>query len=88
MTKITQEEQQFVQQLQEKYSELTIKLGQVNMEIYDLESSLNELNSIKNDLLDQYKQSRMSESEFINTLSEKYGTGNLNLETGEFVPSN
>lgn len=88
MAKITQEEQEFVQKLQEQYSELTIKLGQINMEKHDLENSLNELKELEKDLLDQYKEARKSEQQFINSLSDKYGDGSLNLETGEFVPGN
>jgi uncharacterized coiled-coil DUF342 family protein len=88
MAKITQEEQEFVKQLQEKYSELTIKLGQVNMEMHDLENTLNELKELKKDLLNQYSQARTSERDFINKLSDSYGEGSLNLESGEFVPGN
>ena len=88
MAKITQEEQEFVQKLQEQYSELTIKLGQINMEKHDLENSLNELKELEKDLLNQYTEARKSEQKFINELSDKYGNGSLNLETGEFVPGN
>lgn len=88
MAKITQEEQNFVQKLQETYSELTIKLGQLNMEKHDLENTLNELKELEKDLLNQYTVARKSEQDFINSLSDKYGDGSLNLETGEFLPIN
>ena len=88
MAKITQEEQEFVQKLQETYSEITIKLGQVNMEMHDLQTTLDELNALRKDLLNQYTDARKSEQEFINSLSDKYGDGSLNLETGEFIPGN
>jgi len=88
MAKITQEEQEFVQKLQETYSELTIKLGQITMEKHDLENALNELKELEKDLLNQYLDTRKSEQEFINSLSDKYGEGSLNLETGEFLPGN
>jgi methyl coenzyme M reductase subunit D len=87
MAKITQEEQDFIKKLQEKYSELTVKIGQVNMEMHDLENTLNELKALEKDLLDQYIQSREDERTFINSLSDKYGEGSLNLETGEFIPN-
>ena len=88
MANITQEEKDFVQKLQETYSEVTVKLGQVQMEIHDLETTLNELNELKKGILNQYTDARKSEQDFINSLSDKYGTGSLNLETGEFVPGN
>jgi hypothetical protein len=87
MPKITQEEQTTVQKLQETYSQVTVKLGQLTMEKHDLENTLNELKALEKDLLDQYIQSRKDERTFINSLSDKYGEGSLNLETGEFIPN-
>lgn len=87
MSKITQEEQTAVQQLQETYSQITVKLGQLTMEKHDLENTLNELKVLEKDLLDQYIQSRKDERTFISSLSDKYGEGSLNLETGEFIPN-
>ena len=87
MPKITQEEQTTVQKLQETYSQVTVKLGQLTMEKHDLENTLNELKALEKDLLDQYIQSREDERTFINSLSDKYGEGSLNLETGEFIPN-
>lgn len=87
MPKITSEEQEFIKKLQEQYSELTVKLGQLNMEMHDLENTLNELKELKKDLLDQYIEAKKSERSFIDKLSESYGNGSLNLETGEFIPA-
>lgn len=87
MPKITSEEQEFIKKLQEQYSELTIKLGQLNMETHDLENTLNELKELKKDLLDQYIEAKKSERSFIDKLSETYGNGSLNLESGEFIPA-
>jgi uncharacterized coiled-coil DUF342 family protein len=86
MAKITQEEQDFIKKLQEKYSELTVKIGQVNMEMHDLENTLNELKELRTDLLNQYVEAKQSERSFIDKLSDTYGNGSLNLETGEFMP--
>ena len=87
MPKITSEEQEFIKKLQEQYSELTVKLGQLNMEMHDLENTLNELKELKNDLLNQYIEAKKSERSFIDKLSETYGNGSLNLESGEFIPA-
>jgi hypothetical protein len=86
MATITNEEKEQVQKLQEKYSELTVKLGQITMEVSDLETMLTNLNDLKNTLLVEYTNARNSEKAFIDSLSDKYGNGNLNLETGEFLP--
>lgn len=86
MATITNDEKEQVQKLQEKYSELTVKLGQLSMEISDQETTLTNLNDLKATLLVEYNDARKAEKAFIDSLSDKYGNGSLNLETGEFLP--
>jgi hypothetical protein len=56
------------------------------MEMHDLENTLNELKELRTDLLNQYVEAKQSERSFIDKLSDTYGNGSLNLETGEFMP--
>ena len=77
--KFTKEELQELEEIRVKLSDLSFQLGilqisKINMkkrEAY-LENELNNLNKVESDLAKK--------------LTDKYGKGNLDLETGEFIP--
>lgn len=59
--------------------ELTVAFGQV--EIQQLE-----LTEFKSKLVEELKNHQQSGKQLSETLQQKYGDGNINLETGEFTP--
>tara|TARA_B110000503_G_scaffold94610_1_gene142534 strand:+ start:3151 stop:3399 length:249 start_codon:yes stop_codon:yes gene_type:complete len=75
---LTTEELQQMRHLHDLRSGLVNKFGILE---YDIQS----LNLQKNKLIDQLKQSTISLQEMGNLLQQKYGEGNVNLETGEFA---
>ena len=78
--KLTQEELQQLTELRTKTSELTFLRGQIGIAEDNIKRQLNELAEQFNDL---YK----TESELSNTMFEKYGKGQVDLEKGTFVKS-
>jgi len=77
---LTQEEIQSLQDLRNRQSSLINSLGQIEyqMAVLDLEKS-NLKSLIKNLELDNENLGKV--------LTEKYGNGNINLETGEIIPN-
>ena len=78
--KFTEDELKSLQELQGTYQQITMALGQLNVSKYALEERED---SLKQALLD----TKTKENELTKGLTEKYGKGTLNIETGEFTPT-
>jgi len=76
---LTKEELDKVQNLREKFADITTTLGNIEMQILNLEL---EKDSIKEEL----KNLKIQEITLAEELKNKYGDGNISLETGEFTP--
>jgi len=77
--KFTEEELQTLQNLQSTYNQITLAMGQVSLQKIQLEkreeSILNTLSEVKE-----------KENTLAKELTDKYGKGSLNIETGDFTP--
>ena len=77
--KFTEDELKNLQELQGTYQQITLALGQLNVSKYAMEERED---SLKKALLD----TKTKENELAKELTDKYGKGSLNIETGEFTP--
>lgn len=76
--KLTQEELDKISKLKKIDQELVWDIGQVESDIFILES--------KKEKLKQKFLTHLSEqNNFADELNKKYGVGRINLETGEFI---
>ena len=78
--KLTQEELQSIAQLQQQNQAIVAEFGQIELSRMAVESRRANAEAYLADL-------RKSEEEFGKELSEKYGAGSIDLESGEFVPA-
>jgi len=78
--KLTQEELQTIAELQQKNNAVVSELGQIELTRMAVEARRANAETYLADL-------RKEEEEFGKTLSEKYGSGSIDLESGEFVPA-
>lgn len=78
--KLDPQEMQTLRQLQEKSSIIAGELGQIEMMKLQLDSRREEIMSL-------YEEMKTEEIDFGKVLSEKYGEGTINPETGEFLSS-
>jgi hypothetical protein len=86
MPQVTPEELTEINSLREKLSVIVSETGEMSLQLQLLEEDVIEL---KNKIQDQgklFKTLLDEEQQLINRLSEKYGTGSINFETGEFTP--
>ena len=77
--KFTEEELKSLQELQGTYNQITMAMGQLSLSRINLDT---QEESLKTAL----SETRTKENELAKTLTDKYGKGSLNIETGEFTP--
>jgi hypothetical protein len=78
--KLTQEELQQLNALQQKRDNLMFELSQIGIIKLNLQS--------REDRVKEFHKELIAEETAVGQqLTEKYGDGSLNLETGEFVPA-
>jgi stress response protein YsnF len=78
---LTQEEIQKLTELKSQFNELVSVVGNVEIQMMDLQLKKEQLKSSLQNLQQQ-------EIAIAKELEDKYGQGSISLETGEFLPSN
>lgn len=79
---LTQEELANVTTLANNLTEIASKFGQIKIEKLNLITQLNAVDELERSLDKQYLELKEKEYILSKELSEKYGEGTLNLETG------
>ena len=81
--KITPEELDSVQEVRAKYQEITVKLGQIQVQRMQITNQIEVLNKGEESLREEWADAQQSESKAIKDLQEKYGKVNINLDSCE-----
>ena len=68
----------------EALSSIFTKLGQLSIQ---KQRAINDLDNAQAKLIEEHQSLVIKEQELFKGLNEKYGDGNINLETGEIAPS-
>ena len=84
--KFTDEELQSLQELQNTYAGISTQFGQLKVSKMNLERQLDSLEQSEETLEKAWEDNRQKESELVQSLTEKYGPGQLNPQTGEYTP--
>lgn len=84
--KFTQEELTLISDLQKRYNRIAFELGQLRIEQVRIERLTTQLSVDADKQFELLESLRKEEVELAKKLQEKYGEGQLNLETGEFTP--
>ena len=85
--KITPEELEDVQKVRSEYQEITVKLGQIQVQRMQISSQLELINKTEEELGKQWSETTSKERKAIQDLQEKYGKVNINLDSGEINES-
>jgi len=85
--KITPEELENVQKVRSKYQEITVKLGQIQVQRMQITNQIEMLNKAEEDLRKEWGDTQVEEQTAISDLQEKYGKVNINLDSGEINES-
>jgi TolA-binding protein len=86
MTQIETEDLNEITTLRRSLATVVSEAGQTALQIRLLESDLEELNGTLKTQSLTFKELLSQEQSLIKRLSEKYGAGQINFETGEFTP--
>ena len=85
--KITQEELDSLVSLRERIRSNVESVGRLNIKKHFTESELAQVNA---DLAEAYAVSEdlaMEETRVVSEITSKYGDGDLNFETGDYIPN-
>ena len=84
--KFSDEELQSLQELQNTYAGISTQFGQLKVSKMNLLRQLDSLEQSEDALEKAWDDNREKETELVQSLTEKYGPGSLNTETGEYTP--
>ena len=84
--KFSDEELQSLQGLQNTYASISTQFGQLKVSRMNLERQFNSLEQSEEALEKAWDDNRQKETELVQSLTEKYGPGSLNPQTGEYTP--
>ena len=85
--KFTKEEIEEVKSIQRSYIDVQNQFGQIALSRIRLENQLNALDDTEGNLEGNLQELQDKEQAFLDKITEKYGRGTLNPETGEFTPN-
>ena len=84
--KLTEEEINQIKELQAQYNKYVFELGSLEAQLSEMANHKEFMESEKSNVLGDIKTLTTKEKELLATLQEKYGVGNINIETGEITP--
>ena len=83
--KLSEEEIKTLTDLRTRFNNTVYSIGQVKLEQIASQQELDRLNLYETDLISEYNKFRTEESAFADQLTKKYGPGEINLETNEYL---
>ena len=85
IVKFTEDELAHVKSLQDRFNQLVLRFGQLKIEKISIKRALGDAEEFDVVLEKEFASLKEEEIKMGNELTEKYGKGTLNPETGEFV---
>jgi oligoribonuclease NrnB/cAMP/cGMP phosphodiesterase (DHH superfamily) len=85
MANLTQEELQSIKDLQSKYNQTILEIGAAEAQSIVFQENIEKLTEAKKGLVSDLKTIEQKESELVKSLQEKYGNGNIDVNTGEIT---
>ena len=86
--KFTEEELTQITELRTANAQKISEFGQVELEMLLTNQRMETLIQTKTDLQNQYVALQEKETKLVKELNEMYGTGTVDIESGEFIPKN
>ena len=86
--KFTQDELTKIVELREQNAQKITEFGQIELELLLANQRIEALQDAKAKLQEDYVGLQDKEKELVKELNDKYGSGTVDLESGEFIPTN
>ena len=84
--KFTKDEMSQLTELQQTYAAVQNTLGQLSVSSIRLSQELGSLDEAESKLRTDFVETQQKERDFVQEINNKYGDGNLDLNTGVFTP--
>ena len=84
-SKLTAEELQQIKDLQSKFNQAIFEIGASEAQLIAFHQGIERLQKAKESLISDLSTIEQKETELVKSLQEKYGQGNIDLETGEIT---
>ena len=84
--KFTKEELDQITELRESNGNKISEFGQIELELLLANQRIKTLENAKENLQTQYVELQNKERTLVQQLNEKYGAGQVDLSSGEFIP--
>jgi predicted nuclease with TOPRIM domain len=85
--KFEKEEIEKIENFKREFSEVTARLGEVEIELTLIDTQKTNIENFKAQLKQKYLEMRESEIKLAGELKEKYGEGEFDINTGIFTPN-
>jgi hypothetical protein len=86
MPHLTPDELVSIKELQTRYNQTILEIGAAEAQLIVFQENIEKLQEAKKGLVSDLKTIEKKESELVASLQEKYGTGNIDPQTGEITP--
>jgi hypothetical protein len=84
--KLEEAELQQIKEMQQQYNKFVFELGSIEAQLQNIIATKELIETEKSNVLVDIKKLGEREKELVNGLQAKYGTGNIDIETGEITP--
>ena len=85
--KLDEEHLLLIQQLRDEFAENSNVIGNNSIRILMLQKEIDKLNMTQDTAIAEFEALQTKESELLETLRERYGEGQVNINEGTFTPS-
>jgi hypothetical protein len=86
--KISESEFAEIKMLQGKFQEMVIEFGHLGIEKLELDRLVTNFVENEKKLKEKWTNLQKLEKDLLDKIVQKYGTGNLNMKDGTFIPTN
>ena len=85
--KFTKEEMTELKNVQESYIQVQSQFGQLAVSRIRLQQQIEDLDKLENDLQIKFRDTNDNEQKFVDKVTNKYGNGTFDPDTGLFTPN-
>ena len=85
--KFTQEELEQIKQLRDNTNRIIYQFGEIDLELHLMQQRTNELQQLRTELQAEYQNQSNNERTLVDELNKKYGAGQVDIESGIFIPN-
>ena len=85
--KFTQEELDQIKQLRDTTNRIIYQFGEIDLELHLMQQRTDELQKLRTELHTEYQNQSNNERTLVDELNKKYGAGQVDIESGIFIPN-